>query len=107
MPLGAVLPVAVFVFVAFVGGQREFRYRLALRSVFNFGIFAQVAEKNDFVNALSCHEKLLGTRVADESLVDVSTNIPVSTVDEPGITLSSFESGKTRHLRGITCSSQH
>src|ERR1035437_2744226 len=51
VPLGAVLPVAVFVLVALVGGQGEFRHRLALRRVLDFGILAQVSNQNDFVYA--------------------------------------------------------
>src|SRR5579863_7439539 len=55
VPLGAVLPVAVFVLEAFVGGQTKLGHGRALGRVFHFGIFAQVAEKNDLVDTFSCH----------------------------------------------------
>ena len=52
VPLGLVLPVAFFVFDALGGGQREARDRHAAGGVLHFGILAQVAEQDDFVDAL-------------------------------------------------------
>ena len=56
VPLGAVLPLAVFVFEAFVGGQRELRHGCAAGCEFHFGIFSQIADQNDPVQAFACHE---------------------------------------------------
>src|SRR5436189_4677393 len=59
MPLGSILPLPVFVLVALVGRERELSNRCAAGRELYFGVFAQVADKNDFVDAFSCHERLL------------------------------------------------
>src|SRR5713101_1874986 len=56
VPLGAVLPLAVLVLVALVGGQRKFRDRRSAGRVFHFGIFTKIADEDDFIDALSCHK---------------------------------------------------
>ena len=56
VPLGSVLPLAGLVFIAFVGGQREFRHRCAGRGVFQFRVLPKIANQNDFINALTCHQ---------------------------------------------------
>src|SRR6202042_2798067 len=55
VPLSAILPVAFLVFEALVGGQAELGHGRALRRVLHFGIFAEVADEDNFVDALSCH----------------------------------------------------
>src|SRR5262249_19865016 len=55
VPLGLVLPVAIFVFGALGRCQRKARAGHAALGVFHFGILAQIAEQNDFIDA-SCHE---------------------------------------------------
>jgi hypothetical protein len=55
VPLGAVLPVAVFVFDAVGGGDGEPRDVEAAGSGLHLRVFAEVAEKSDLVDAL-CHE---------------------------------------------------
>src|SRR5581483_9337951 len=56
VPLGAVLPLSAFVFETFVGSDGKLGYRRALRRVFHFRVFAQIANQNDFIDAFSCHE---------------------------------------------------
>ena len=51
VPLGAILPVAVLIFVALVGGESELGDGGALRGVTHLGIFAEIADENDFVHA--------------------------------------------------------
>src|SRR5208282_479843 len=55
VPFGAVLPLAALVFEAFVGGDRDLRYRRALRGVLNFWIFSQITNQLNSVQASSCH----------------------------------------------------
>src|SRR5580704_806019 len=55
VPLGAFLPLPTFVLVGLVGSQRNLRYCGALRRVLDFRVFAQIANEDDFVDAL-CHE---------------------------------------------------
>jgi hypothetical protein len=55
MPFGSVLPVTLLVLVTLAGGDREVGYRLPTGQNFDFGIFAYVAEEDDFVYAF-CHE---------------------------------------------------
>ena len=51
VPLGTVLPVAVFAFEALVGGQGDLGDRCALRRELHFGILAKVSNQDDFVDA--------------------------------------------------------
>src|SRR6266576_3275714 len=62
VPLGALLPLPRFVLVRLVGGERDLCDRGALRRVLHFRIFAQIADEDDFVNALG-HECGLLRRV--------------------------------------------
>lgn len=50
VPFGAFLPLAVFVFVRFVGGDREIGDSLATGGVTGFGIAAEAADENDFID---------------------------------------------------------
>src|SRR5713101_8997017 len=50
VPLRALLPLTVAVLVRLVGGEREVRDGLAASGVARFGIAAQAADKNHFVN---------------------------------------------------------
>jgi len=59
VPLGAVLPLAGFVFEALVGGDRQLGHGRALRRVFDFGILAQIADQLNTVQTLSSHKDLL------------------------------------------------
>jgi len=52
VPLCAILPFAAFIFIAFVGGQAELRHRGSTGRVFDFRVFTQIANQDDFVNAL-------------------------------------------------------
>ena len=56
VPLGAVLPLAALVLETFVGGQSDLRHRRAAGRGLDFGIFAKIADQNDFVDAFSCHK---------------------------------------------------
>src|SRR5206468_4997480 len=56
VPLSAVLPFATFIFIPFIGSEREFRHRRTAGRVFYFRIFAEIPQQNHFVNALSCHK---------------------------------------------------
>ena len=55
VPLGAILPLAALVFETLVGGERNLGHGRAAGGVLDFGIFAQVADENYFVDAFSCH----------------------------------------------------
>ena len=50
VPLGALLALAVFVLVGFVGGDRKIGDGLAAGSVAGFWIAAETADENDFVD---------------------------------------------------------
>src|SRR5580700_3497218 len=57
VPLGAILPVAVLVFEALVGGQAELGHGRALRRVLHFGIFAEVTDEDNLLTlfpAMGC-----------------------------------------------------
>src|SRR5579872_611199 len=56
VPLGAILPLAIFILEALVSGKRELGYRRSAGGVFKFRILAQISNKNDFVDAFSCHK---------------------------------------------------
>src|SRR5262249_23471218 len=62
VPFCAVLPGAALVFEPLVCGESDLRNRCALRRVLHFPVFAQISNKNDFVDAL-CHECGLLRRV--------------------------------------------
>src|SRR6266576_6600149 len=62
MPLGLLLPLSRFVFVGLVGGECDLCDRGALRRVLHFGILSEIADQDDFVNALG-HECGLLRRV--------------------------------------------
>ena len=55
MPLGAVLPFAGLVFEALIGGNGQLGHGRALRRVFDFGIFSQIADQLNPVQTLACH----------------------------------------------------
>src|SRR5207249_2409419 len=50
MPFGALLTLAIFVFVRFVGGDGEICDGLAAARIARFGIAAQTADENDFIH---------------------------------------------------------
>src|SRR5580693_6945542 len=50
VPLSAILPLALFVLEAVVGGQRELGDWHAALSVFHLGVLAQISDENDFVD---------------------------------------------------------
>src|SRR5581483_5129408 len=52
VPLSAVLPVAVLVFEPLIGGQGELGHGRALGGVLDFGIFAEVTDEDDLIDAL-------------------------------------------------------
>uniref|UniRef100_E6PZN5 Uncharacterized protein n=1 Tax=mine drainage metagenome TaxID=410659 RepID=E6PZN5_9ZZZZ len=54
MPFGAVLEVALLVLVAVTGGDTEVGDGLTAGQDFDFGVFADIAEEDDFVDAF-CH----------------------------------------------------
>jgi hypothetical protein len=54
MPLGSVLPIALRIFLAVAGSQSESGDHGAAGCGTNFGVFAYVAQKGNFIHA-SCH----------------------------------------------------
>ncbi len=50
VPLGALLALAIAVFVRFVGGDGKIGYGLAAAGVTGLGIAAQAADENDFIH---------------------------------------------------------
>src|SRR6266478_3121362 len=55
VPFGAFLALAIFILVGFIGGHGKIRDGLAAASVAGFGIAAQAADENDFVDR---HERI-------------------------------------------------
>src|SRR5262249_34064270 len=49
VPLGTLLALTIFIFVGFVGGDREIRHSLATAGVASFWIAAKTTDENDFV----------------------------------------------------------
>ncbi len=49
MPLGALLTLAIAIFVGFIGGDGEITYGLATSGIAGLGIAAQTADENDFI----------------------------------------------------------
>src|SRR5215470_12150921 len=58
VPFRTVLPFPAFIFVALVSRQAELRYGNTAGCVFNFRIFAEISNENDFVYAFR-HESLI------------------------------------------------
>src|SRR5271165_910250 len=67
VPLGAILPLAGFVFEALVGGDGQLGHGCALRRVFDFGILAQISDQLNPVQTLASHvgAPLLGFTIAE------------------------------------------
>src|SRR3954462_2697733 len=96
MPLGAVLPLAFFVLVTLVCGQRQFGDSRALRREFDLGIFAEIAEQSNFVYAFSCHESSLNLGQWVWVSGRISTNISVLARAGAKMQAVSFESERAR-----------
>jgi hypothetical protein len=56
VPLGAILPLTLFVLKTFVSGQRKLGDWSATWRVFHLGVFAQISYENNFVDAFARHE---------------------------------------------------
>src|SRR6185437_1120835 len=91
--LGAVLPLAILVFETFVGRNRDLRYRGAGRRVLHFGIFAKIAEKNDFITLFPAMNGLLQTALGGVICLDLDT-IAALRGRESGNRLGKFRNGK-------------
>src|SRR6185503_5139294 len=75
MPFGAVLPLAVLVLVAFVCRESQLRHRRTLRRVLYFWILAEITDKDNFVDAFSCHGSSSNQWPMVSDRFEVSTNI--------------------------------
>src|SRR5208282_140170 len=76
VPLGAILPLAVFVLVALVGGQGKLRHRLALRRVLNLGILAKVSNQDDFVYAFHQYGSFKTLTIAELGGPEAVSHVP-------------------------------